>query len=224
MGCEFGFLICCFLCELDDASFLAWTTTPWTLPSNLALVVHPDMKYVKVRETATDKVYIMLESRLSSVFKLSKKEAKKKDAKKPYEVMEEYKVSICWGLFSKSVYFSNRSSSCRARIWSASVTNRCLTILLINWATKLGKWWLILTLPTMLVLVLCTVHQRLVKYVVSYVLSESALPVLCLCVAQFAFFPLFVAQYATFLLFCCSIFVALFLFVWWSICICSMLT
>jgi len=28
---------------------IAWTTTPWTLPSNLALVVNPDMDYVKVR-------------------------------------------------------------------------------------------------------------------------------------------------------------------------------
>lgn len=41
----------------DDAnvSMIAWTTTPWTLPSNLALVVNPDMDYVKV--TGTVKVY-----------------------------------------------------------------------------------------------------------------------------------------------------------------------
>lgn len=37
----------------DDAnvSMIAWTTTPWTLPSNLALVVNPDMDYVKVTGT-----------------------------------------------------------------------------------------------------------------------------------------------------------------------------
>lgn len=37
----------------DDAnvSVIAWTTTPWTLPSNLALVVNPDMDYVKVTGT-----------------------------------------------------------------------------------------------------------------------------------------------------------------------------
>ncbi|CAB4043251.1 isoleucine--tRNA ligase, cytoplasmic-like, partial, partial [Paramuricea clavata] len=37
---------------LDDdpeVSVIAWTTTPWTLPSNLALVVHPDLQYVKIR-------------------------------------------------------------------------------------------------------------------------------------------------------------------------------
>lgn len=32
----------------DGASFLAWTTTPWTLPSNLALAVHPALEYVRV--------------------------------------------------------------------------------------------------------------------------------------------------------------------------------
>src|SRR5699024_6519681 len=35
--------------ELSDAAFLAWTTTPWTLPSNLALAVHPEVDYALVR-------------------------------------------------------------------------------------------------------------------------------------------------------------------------------
>ena len=34
--------------EDPDTKFVAWTTTPWTLPSNLALIVHPDFDYVKV--------------------------------------------------------------------------------------------------------------------------------------------------------------------------------
>ena len=33
----------------EDAAFLAWTTTPWTLPSNLALCVHPKFTYAKFR-------------------------------------------------------------------------------------------------------------------------------------------------------------------------------
>jgi isoleucyl-tRNA synthetase len=32
-------------------AFLAWTTTPWTLPSNLGLCVHPDFEYVKIKGT-----------------------------------------------------------------------------------------------------------------------------------------------------------------------------
>ena len=33
----------------EEVSMVAWTTTPWTLPSNLALCVHPEFEYVKVR-------------------------------------------------------------------------------------------------------------------------------------------------------------------------------
>src|SRR5262249_16922186 len=33
----------------EAESFLAWTTTPWTLPCNFALAVHPDIEYVKAR-------------------------------------------------------------------------------------------------------------------------------------------------------------------------------
>jgi len=34
--------------DQDDASFVAWTTTPWTLPSNLALCINANFTYVKV--------------------------------------------------------------------------------------------------------------------------------------------------------------------------------
>jgi len=36
------------LVEDPNTMFVAWTTTPWTLPSNLALAVNPAMDYVKV--------------------------------------------------------------------------------------------------------------------------------------------------------------------------------
>jgi isoleucyl-tRNA synthetase len=42
-----------------DESFLAWTTTPWTLPSNLALAVGKDIDYVRVREKSSGHVYIL---------------------------------------------------------------------------------------------------------------------------------------------------------------------
>lgn len=37
-------------------SLIAWTTTPWTLPSNLALAVNPEFDYVKIRDLKRDKV------------------------------------------------------------------------------------------------------------------------------------------------------------------------
>ena len=55
-----------FKCKDEDAYFLAWTTTPWTLPSNVALCVNPDETYVKVK-AADGYTYYMAEALLSSV-------------------------------------------------------------------------------------------------------------------------------------------------------------
>ena len=48
--------------------FIAWTTTPWTLPSNLALAVGSDIDYVKVRDHVDKVSYIMAEARLKTYF------------------------------------------------------------------------------------------------------------------------------------------------------------
>ncbi|KAG7552624.1 Methionyl/Valyl/Leucyl/Isoleucyl-tRNA synthetase anticodon-binding [Arabidopsis thaliana x Arabidopsis arenosa] len=53
--------------DQDNAAFVAWTTTPWTLPSNLALCVNAKFVYVKVRNKNTGKVYVVAESRLSAL-------------------------------------------------------------------------------------------------------------------------------------------------------------
>ncbi|EQC39640.1 isoleucyl-tRNA synthetase [Saprolegnia diclina VS20] len=53
---------------------LIWTTTPWTLPSNLAVCVNPELDYVKVKDLKSGKFYIVAESRLVQVYpKLEKK-------------------------------------------------------------------------------------------------------------------------------------------------------
>lgn len=49
---------------------LVWTTTPWTLPSNLAACVNPELMYARFRQLSTNKIYIMLESRIQSIFSL----------------------------------------------------------------------------------------------------------------------------------------------------------
>ncbi len=51
----------------EDAYFLAWTTTPWTLPSNVALCVHPDLIYVKVENEG--KIYYLAEELAETVLK-----------------------------------------------------------------------------------------------------------------------------------------------------------
>jgi isoleucyl-tRNA synthetase len=51
-----------------NVKFVAWTTTPWTLPSNLALCVHPEFDYVKVKDEKTGDFYILAECRLSELY------------------------------------------------------------------------------------------------------------------------------------------------------------
>lgn len=53
----------------DKAALIVWTTTPWTLPSNMACCVNPQHSYVKVKEIATGSIYIIMESRIGFVFK-----------------------------------------------------------------------------------------------------------------------------------------------------------
>ena len=68
----------------EDAYFLAWTTTPWTLPSNVALCVNPDETYCKVK-AADGYTYYMAEALLDKVL------GKLGDEEKPaYEVLEKY--------------------------------------------------------------------------------------------------------------------------------------
>ncbi|KAH7654804.1 isoleucyl-tRNA synthetase protein [Dioscorea alata] len=51
----------------QNAALVAWTTTPWTLPSNLALCVNANFVYAKVKDKSSGVIYIVAESRLSSL-------------------------------------------------------------------------------------------------------------------------------------------------------------
>lgn len=53
----------------EKTFLLAWTTTPWTLPSNLALAIGKDLAYVKAHEKASGNTYILAEGLVKSVFK-----------------------------------------------------------------------------------------------------------------------------------------------------------
>ncbi len=71
----------------EDAYILAWTTTPWTLPSNVALCVNPNESYVKVK-AADGYTYYMAEALLDSVLG---KLADEENGVKAYEILETYK-------------------------------------------------------------------------------------------------------------------------------------
>ncbi|KAL8620374.1 hypothetical protein ACOMHN_012999 [Nucella lapillus] len=80
----------------EDPSVLmvAWTTTPWTLPSNLALCVHPDMDYVKVQEKSSRKIYVLMEARLEAMFK----------SPEEYVVLEKFKGKTLEGKKYKPIF------------------------------------------------------------------------------------------------------------------------
>ena len=70
----------------EDAYFLAWTTTPWTLPSNVALCVNPDETYCKVK-AADGRTYYLAEALLDKVLSGIERE----EGTPAYEVLETYK-------------------------------------------------------------------------------------------------------------------------------------
>ncbi|KAH6997055.1 tRNA synthetases class I-domain-containing protein [Ilyonectria destructans] len=61
------------LVDDPNTNLLAWTTTPWTLPSHLGLAAHPNFEYVKILDEKTGKVFILLEKLLGTLYKDPKK-------------------------------------------------------------------------------------------------------------------------------------------------------
>ena len=71
----------------EDAYFLAWTTTPWTLPSNVALCVNPDETYIKAKDKQDGKVYYLAKARADFALGVLEEDGKSEPL---YEILEEY--------------------------------------------------------------------------------------------------------------------------------------
>lgn len=71
------------LVDDENTMLVAWTTTPWTLPSNIALAVNPEYEYVKIFDEEKQKHFILLESLLSTLYK--------KPAAAKFKVVEKIK-------------------------------------------------------------------------------------------------------------------------------------
>ncbi|WP_295901495.1 isoleucine--tRNA ligase [uncultured Bdellovibrio sp.] len=100
------------LINQPDTSVLAWTTTPWTLPSNLALAVGLEIDYVKVQEKATGRKLILAQALLPSVFKKPDEEV---------EVLQMMKGQELVGLTYEPLfpYFGDRADKGAFRIISS---------------------------------------------------------------------------------------------------------
>ena len=98
----------------EDTSFVAWTTTPWTLPSNLALCVNPGFKYVKVVDKVRGQKFILMESCLNSLYKKPKK-GKKNQVEPDYEVVQSFTGAELVGWHYKPLfpYFADHPGAFR---------------------------------------------------------------------------------------------------------------
>ena len=77
----------------ENAFILAWTTTPWTLISNVALCAGPKISYVKIKDVESGEVYYLAEGCLASLYK----KHKQKGTEKPYEVLATLQGSELFG-------------------------------------------------------------------------------------------------------------------------------
>lgn len=88
----------------EDLFLLAWTTTPWTLPGNVALAVGPDIDYVIIKKD--DARYIVARERVNSVF-----------GEEGYEILEEKKGIALFGLEYEPLYVIEKVAKHEGRKW-----------------------------------------------------------------------------------------------------------
>lgn len=97
----------------ENTYLLAWTTTPWTLPGNMALAVNPELEYAHVRLKDDDKIYVLAKNRVEEVFKDVDYEILYDDAKgkdlvglsyKPLYLAESRVKLVDWQKFEQKYY------------------------------------------------------------------------------------------------------------------------
>lgn len=74
--------------DFENASALIWTTTPWTLPSNLAICAGPEIDYVAIKDNETQEIFVLALARVSAFYKKEEE----------YEILKSYKGSDLKGL------------------------------------------------------------------------------------------------------------------------------
>ena len=93
-----------------DSHFLAWTTTPWTLPSNMALCAGPDLDYVKLRERESGTCYYLVKSRVEAHFEPGS-----------YEILEELKGTGLKGMAYEPLFDFAKQHVDTSKTWRVQV-------------------------------------------------------------------------------------------------------
>ena len=89
--------------EFENASALIWTTTPWTLPSNLAICAGPEIDYVALEDLDSNQIFVLAEARISTYYKKEEE----------YKILKKYKGSDLKGIKYEPMfdYFSDNPNS-----------------------------------------------------------------------------------------------------------------
>lgn len=93
----------------ENTFILAWTTTPWTLPSNLGLAVGNDIDYVKAKEKSSGRIYILAKALVAANFKNHEQEL---------EIISEHRGKDLVGLTYEPLlpYFADKKSQGAFRV------------------------------------------------------------------------------------------------------------
>ncbi|KAI9645185.1 isoleucine--tRNA ligase [Ciborinia camelliae] len=120
---------------LKDPStcLLAWTTTPWTLPSHTGLAAHPNFEYIKIHDEASGKNYILLEKLLGTLYKDPKK------AK--FKIVEKIKGSdmLGWQYEPLFDYFYEEFKDCGFKVLNAAYVTDDSGVGIVHQAPAFGE-------------------------------------------------------------------------------------
>jgi isoleucyl-tRNA synthetase len=98
-----------------ERCYVAWTTTPWTLPSNIALCVHPELDYVTILDKKSQKQYILAKDRICQMYPIMNNPKKYKPGMEQewYDIVETCKGKDLVGDFYEPLfsYFSQGVSN-----------------------------------------------------------------------------------------------------------------
>lgn len=120
---------------LDDPQtcLLAWTTTPWTLPSHTSVSANPDFEYVKIHDQKADMNYILLESLIGTLYK--------KPEKEKYKVVATYRGSdmLGWRYQPLFPYFYEKFKDYGFRVSNDSYVTATSGVGLVHQAPAFGE-------------------------------------------------------------------------------------
>lgn len=116
-----------------QTSLLAWTTTPWTLPSHTGLAAHPDFEYIKIADQVSGKNYVLLEALLKTLYKDPKK------AK--FKILEKFrgKDMLGWRYEPLFDYFYEEFKDVGFRVLNATYVTSDSGVGLVHQAPAFGE-------------------------------------------------------------------------------------